>query len=108
MLAECLTGFAIWAPGTIVIKAAAVLLFSRHGEKIITVRNLLALIPACGLCVGGYYLYESLILGNFISPLSGIPGYITQSVLSSALFVLLGIALDKFQVKKYINGGKTL
>ena len=105
LLADCLTGFAIWAPASVIIKAAAVLFFSAKKEKIITKRNLLALIPASAICIGGYYLYESVITANFITPLSGIPGYITQSVLSSILFVVLGFALDKLNIKKTINGG---
>lgn len=104
LLADCLTGFAIWAPGSVVIKAVAVLFFVRKGSKIITVRNLLALIPASALCIGGYYLYEALITGNWVAPASGIPGYITQSVLSSALFVLVGLALDKLKVKQTLVG----
>lgn len=102
LLADCLTGFAIWAPGSVVIKTAAVLFFSRRGEKIVSWRNVLALVPAWAVCIGGYYLYESLITGNFIAPLSGIPGYITQCVLSSALFVVLGLALDKLNVKQTV------
>lgn len=102
LLADCLTGFAIWAPGSVIIKAAAVLFFSSRTKKIITVRNMLALLPAALLCVGGYYLYESLITGNFIAPLAGIPGYITQSAFSSLLFLLVGMAVDKLNLKKYL------
>lgn len=107
LLADCLTGFALWAPGSVIIKAAAVLFFSRNSKKIICIKNLTALIPASLLCIGGYYLYESLITGSFTAPLAGIPGYITQSVLSSILFILAGLALDKLQMKeKFLNGGK--
>lgn len=107
-LADCLTGFAIWAPGSVIIKTVAVLFFSRKSVKIITWRNMLALIPAWALCIGGYYLYETLITGNFVSPLAGIPGYITQSLLSSILFVAVGLAMDKLNIKPMINGGKSI
>lgn len=102
LLADCLTGFAIWAPGSVIIKSVAVLFFTRKSEKIITLKNILALIPASAVCIGGYYLYEALITQNFVSPLAGIPGYITQSVLSSILFVVLGLALDKLKIKNHI------
>lgn len=108
LLADCLTGFAIWAPGSVIIKTVAVLFFSRKSVKIITWRNMLALIPAWALCIGGYYLYETLITGNFVSPLAGIPGYITQSLLSSILFVAVGLAMDKLNIKSMINGGKSI
>ena len=105
LLADCLTGYAIWAPGSIIIKTVAVLFFSRKSARIISIRNLLALIPAWAVCIGGYYLYEALITGNFVAPLSGIPGYITQSVLSSILFVMAGLAMDKLNVKNTFVGG---
>lgn len=105
LLADCLTGYAIWAPGSIIIKSVAVLFFSRKSARIISIRNLLALIPAWAVCIGGYYLYEALITGNFVAPLSGIPGYITQSVLSSILFVVAGLAMDKLNAKNTLVGG---
>ena len=105
LLADCLTGFAIWAPGSIIIKTVAVLFFSRKSARIISVRNLLALIPAWAVCVGGYYLYEALITGNFAAALAGIPGYITQSVLSSILFVVAGLAMDKLNAKNTLMRG---
>ena len=105
LLADCLTGYAIWAPGSIIIKTVAVLFFSRKSARIISIRNLLALIPAWIVCIGGYYLYEALITGNFVAPLSGIPGYITQSVLSSILFVVAGLAMDKLNAKNTLVGG---
>ena len=106
LLADCLTGFAVWAPGSVIIKTVAVLCFSRRGNKLICVRNILGLIPAWAICIGGYYLYEALITGSFIAPLSGIPGYITQSALSSVVFVLLGLALDRRNVKDHLLKGK--
>ncbi len=105
LLADCLTGFAIWAPGSVIIKTLAVFCFSRKGKKIISLRNILGLIPAWIFCIGGYYLYEAIITGNFAVPLSGIPGYITQSVLSSVLFIAAGLALDKFNIKERISLG---
>ena len=108
LLADCLTGYAIWAPGSVIIKIIAVLFFSRKSKKIICWRNILALLPACAVCIGGYYLYEALITGNFAAPLAGIPGYITQSVLSSIFFIAVGLAMDKLNVKQMINGGKSI
>ena len=103
LLADLLTGYAIWAPASVIIKAAAVLFFS-HRKKVIGARNLLALIPASLFCIGGYYLYEVIITGNFIAPLAGIPGYITQSVLSSVLFIVLGLIFDKAGIAKRALG----
>lgn len=108
LLADCLTGFVIWAPGSVIIKTVAVLFFSRKSKKVISLRNVLALLPAWVICIGGYYLYEAIITGNFIAPLAGIPGYITQSALSSILFVVAGLAMDKLNIKQKLNGGSSI
>lgn len=108
LLADCLTGYAIWAPGSVIIKGITVLVFSNKGKKINTRRNLWALLPAAIICAGGYYLYESLITGSFIASLEGIPSSITQSVASSVIFVILGLAIDKIGFKQKLVGGKQL
>ena len=102
VLADCLTGYAVWAPGSAVIKALTVLWFCRKSKKILNGRNLAALLPAALTCVGGYYLYGSLIAGNFGAPLADIPGNIVQSVCSGVLFAVLGAAADKWTIKKFL------
>lgn len=101
LFADLFSGYAIWAPGTVIIKAVTVLYFSRQG-KMLSVRNLLALIPAGLTCIAGYYLYEAAITANFVAPLAGIPGYVTQWVLSSAVFVVVAVIFDKLGFKKLI------
>lgn len=93
-LADLLSGYAIWLPGTIVIKSLAALCFSASTRRILCKRNLLALIHAWALCIGGYYLYECFITGNLIAPLAGIPGYLTQSLLSTAVYVAVATVFD--------------
>ena len=104
-LADCLTGFAVWAPGSVIIKALTVLLFSSKKDKVINLRNSLAVLPATIVCAGGYYLYESLIYGNFVSPLAGIPASVTQSVASAIVFIAFGLTTDKMKLKSKIYGG---
>ena len=100
MLADVLSGYAMWAPGTIIIKAAATVFFSRKSQKIISGRNLLALLPAWAVCIVGYYLYEALITWNFVAPLAGMPASLVQSVFSSVVFIVLGLAMDRFDLKQ--------
>ena len=100
VLADLLTGYAIWAPGSAVIKALAAMLFSCRGRKILTARNLWMLLPAAAISIVGYYLYEALITGSLIAALAGIPSLIVQAVASSIVFVVAGVAMDKFELKK--------
>lgn len=105
LLADCLTGFAVWAPGSVVIKAVTALLFSNKGKRIMSLHNFIAMIFAAVICAGGYYLYESLLYGNFVAPLAGIVASLVQSAASSALFVVIGLAIDKMNYKSKFNGG---
>ena len=105
-LADCLTGFAVWAPGSVIIKALTLLFFTRKEDKVINLRNSLALLPATIMCVGGYYLYESLIYSNFVAPLSAIPASLIQSLASAIVYVAIGLAVDKMKLKSKIYGGK--
>ncbi len=100
MLADLLGGYALWMPGTGVIKALTALCFTCKSRSILNRRNLWAILPAFVLCVGGYYLYECLITGNFIAPLGGVPGYCVQVIASTAAYVALGRLLDRIKFKE--------
>lgn len=108
LLSDCLTGFAIWAPASVIIKALTTLLFSSKKDTIINIRNSLVLLPAAILCAGGYYLYEALLYGNFVAPLASISSNIIQSIASSIVFVIAGIAMDKMNVKSKLDREKHL
>ena len=100
MLADLLTGFVIWAPGSMIIKGLLAILFTCKSSKIITKRNLIMLLPAALISAVGYYLYEALITGSFIASLAGIPASLVQAAASSIVYVALGTAMDKYDVKK--------
>lgn len=104
LLADCLTGFAIWAPGSVVIKGLTALLFSNKGKTVTCLRNYLALVPSALLCAGGYYLYEWLLFGNPVTPLAGIPASLVQSATSTALFIAFALAFDKIKLKSKLIG----
>ena len=101
LLADGLTGYLIWAPASVVIKALLVFCFKKTA-KIMSVRNLVGLIPASLISVFGYYLYEGLITGNFLEPLFCIHLNIIQAVLSAVLFVFLAYTSDKIGFKEKI------
>lgn len=99
-LADLLSGYAMWAPATLVIKAATACCFTAKAPTFLCRRNVAALLPSFALCAGGYYLYECAITGNFVAPLAGIPGYIVQVALSSLVYVLLGRGMDRAGLKR--------
>ena len=105
-LADGLSGFPIWIPATIIIKAITALFFTNKSEKIITKRNLLAIVPSLILCVVGYSLYEGTVIAKgfsaaaIIAAFSQTPAYIVQITASTVLYVAVGKALDKSGFKK--------
>ena len=102
-LADLLSGYGIWAPGTVIIKVLTAFCFTSRREKLVNKRNVLGILPALVICVGRYYLYEALITGDFTAPALGIPGYLTQVALSSVVYLALGSALDRAGIKKKLG-----
>jgi uncharacterized repeat protein (TIGR04002 family) len=108
-LADGLTGFAVWMPATIVIKMITSLFFSNKSKNIITLRNILAIVPSLVLCVVGYSLYEGIVIaGGFskaaiIAAFGQTPAYCVQVFASAVLYIAAGTTLDKMDFKKTIN-----
>lgn len=105
-LADGLSGYPVWIPATIVIKALTAMFFSNKGNRIVTKRNLLSVIPSLIICVVGYSLYEGFVITKGLS-VTGIiaaftqtPSYIIQIIASTALYIAAGTALDKAGLKK--------
>lgn len=101
-LADLLCGSVIWAPFTVVIKALITLCFSSRSDRLLTRRNLLAALPALVITVGGYYLAEAILYGNWVAPVLSIWGNVVQIVGSAVIYVLVALALQKAGVKKLL------
>lgn len=110
-LADVLTGAAVWAPATILIKAVMVLAFTAKKERILGRRNLLAPLSAGAVCVAGYYVAEIVILcmsdSSFgaaaVAAVAAIPFNVGQAVASGAAFILLAAAMDRLSVKQRLE-----
>jgi uncharacterized membrane protein len=92
-LFDVLSGWAVWAPFTFVVRAVmgyliGVIAEKKHGEK--AVLNLAAVIAGGVWMIIGYYFSEVILYSNFISPISSIPGNAVQVV--SAVVVGLPLA----------------
>lgn len=104
-LADGLSGYLIWLPATVVIKSLTALFFTNKKDKIINVRNLLAIIPSLILCVCGYSLYEGIVISGEFSKAAiaaafvQTPAYCIQIAASTVLYIFCGTALDKAGAK---------
>lgn len=106
-LSDYLSGYPMWVLPTVIIKALTVLSFSHSKATIINKRNIIALLPAFILCVGGYYFSAAILYGDWGVALIDIPTNCIQSAASAALFIFLGLSLDKAGFKKrFLNERK--
>lgn len=99
-LSDYLAGYPMWVLPTVIIKALTVIAFTSRKNTVINKRNILAVIPAAVLCVGGYYLASAFIYGSFVVALADVPTNLVQTAASGALFIFLGLALDRVAFKK--------
>ena len=99
MLADLLSGFAIYAPGTLVIKAvmaiAAALLYRALPMKRGVLRAAIGGIVAEVIMIVGYLLYGALLMDSFAASLAGVLGNAVQGGVGLVLGVLLTEVLKK-------------
>lgn len=83
---DLLSGWTIWAPFTLVIVGfmgyVVGLITEKHKEIKYVV---LALFLSCVIKVAGYYLAEVILYGNFVAPLTSIPGNLVQIGVAAAI-----------------------
>ena len=97
-LADLLTA-PMWAPTTIIIKMLIVLPFTSKSGKIITKRNIIATVIAYFISGFGYFIAEYLLFETWSVLLVSMGQSLIQSFGSAVVFIALGLALDKAQIK---------
>lgn len=111
-LADIITSYAYYAPGTFVIKGlmalAAYALFSllvrensKSGVKL--VGCVLSAVAAEAIMVGGYFLYASLFLGKGLAAASSIPGNLVQGAFGIAASVLVVGVADRTGLRRMLT-----
>lgn len=102
-LADIISAYALYAPGTFVIKALialiAAFILKHFPENRLGVGAVVAGVVAELWMVLGYFLYESLILGYGMAALAGVPGNLAQAVFGCAAGAALFVALKKTSFK---------
>lgn len=89
-------GWVAWAPFTFVIcgliGVAYAWVVQKHPTKFYMI---LAVALAVVIKVSGYYMAEGIIYGNWIAPVSSIPGNVVQIVVAGIIAIPLSLALKK-------------
>ncbi len=95
-LFDVVGGWFLWAPFTLVIVGLMGYIVGAIGEKSQTMKAyVLALLAACGIKVVGYYFAEAIIYGNWLAPLTSIPGNLVQIGVAAAIVLPVVPKLSK-------------
>ena len=109
-LADLLAGYPQWAIPTAIIKALNVLPFfliklalknSPKLDKIISLPNLLMLIPTTIVTIGGYFVANALLYDTAAAIAEILPNLVQASV-GAGIFIVLGTSLDAVHFKSRI------
>ena len=99
MLADLISGYVIYVPGTLIIKAlmafVAGVIFTKLKSKNTYASVITAGIAAEAIMVIGYFIYAMLILGNGWSAAASIPGNIVQGIVGIIVAAILYAILEK-------------
>lgn len=100
-LFDLLSGWVLWAPFTLVIVGLMGFVVGKITEKHKSLGwILLAVFCALLIKVGGYYIAEGIIYGNWIAPVTSIPGNIVQIVVGAVIAVPVIGVLNKIVVER--------
>ena len=102
-LADIMSGSAIWAIPTMIIKPLTVIWFTSKEDKLFNKRNIVAVILAGVVSIVGYYLAQVILTGNWVASLLGIWGNIVQAIGSGIIFLIMAVAIDKVSLKKRLK-----
>lgn len=110
-LADLLTGAAVWAPATVIIKAVMVIAFTSKKDGILCLRNGIAPLLAGVVNVAGYFAAEIVLVrlsgGAWQAAVGGavaaVPFNCVQALACGAAFVALAAAMDRLRVKQRLQ-----
>lgn len=107
-LADLLSGYAIWAIPTAIIKSLNTVPFlicrhflkkSERDDKIISLPIILMLIPTTIITVGGYFVANGLLY-DFPAAVAELATWYLQPGIGAIIFLALGTGLDTMNFKK--------
>lgn len=100
-LGDLFCGAAEWMPFTVIIKILVALVFTSKPPKMLCKRNVFALFTALLITVGGYYVAEALLFGNWFSPLLSVWGNVVQIVGSAVLYIVVATSVgSRLKIKQ--------
>lgn len=108
-LTDLLTGYAYWAPYTLIIKglmgfiAGKTADFTPENPKFFTIRNMAAALTCEIFMVAGYFICGAIIKGSFAAAAASVPGNIIQAASGCIIYFVIGYALNKAKIYKLVK-----
>lgn len=110
-LADLLGGYGQWIVPTLIIKglmgfftAKVALGNSEYSSgQLYKFRTVLAVIVGIITMVVGYFLFGIPLMGSVAASITQIPGLVSEGIVGIMLFYILGIALEKAHVLKFLR-----
>lgn len=108
-LADLLSGYAHWAPFTLIIKGVMGLIiglvsdFAGRQEKFFTMRNFLASAAGIAWMVFGYFIGGGILKSSFAVAATSIPENMVQGIAGAVIFFVVGTAFYKAKVYKFVS-----
>ena len=111
LLGDLLSGFPVWAPWSLVIKAGMALIFGMALQTLVENKHwsvsprrfltveVLGMIIAGVFMTAAYYFAEGIMYGNWVVAALGIPWNIGQALVGACLAVILNTALTKTSLR---------
>lgn len=103
--ADAVSGFIIWSPFSLVIKALNVLPFAIYEKckktaKIITAKSIVLTVASGIITCVFYFSASCIIYGSPAAALTDLPGNAIQAIGSAVIYILIGKALDGSKIKE--------
>lgn len=104
-LFDILSGWFLWAPFTFVIRGAMGYIVGAAAEgkegKTQLIWTLVGIVLSSLVMIGGYYVTEGILYGNWIAPMTSIPGNIIQLIIGAVIGLPLAEALKRTKVGEF-------
>lgn len=102
-LCDLATGYAIWAPTTIITRGIVGYIVGRIAHKdgkqeVSNIINIISMILGGIVLLAGYYIGEAVTFGNWIAPINSVVPNIIQVVIGIPLTLLLVSAIKKTKI----------
>ena len=98
-MADITSGYAIFAPATLLIKAVMVLFITSKRDTLFNARNVVGAFAAGLVGVWLYFFYEAFLYHSFITPWLAIPMELVKCSVNAVAFIVLARAFDRIHIK---------